>query len=84
MTIGPTHHPNLPKTNLLFKQSFSLKKYVLSMLHRCMDKEKVTKDVVVRVQPSLFKQFKKKCKNNYKTISEVVRDLMVGYIKKDN
>lgn len=54
------------------------------MLHRCMDKEKVTKDVVVRVQPSLFKQFKKKCKNNYKTISEVVRDLMVGYIKKDN
>ena len=49
-----------------------------------MDKEKVTKDVVVRVHPSLFKQFQKKCKSNYKTISEVVRDLMVGYIKKED
>lgn len=46
-----------------------------------MDKEKVTKDVVVRVQPSLFKRFQKKCKKNYKTISEVIRDLMFDYIK---
>lgn len=49
-----------------------------------MDKEKAIKDMVVRVQPSLFKKFQKKCKNNYKTISEVVRDLMVGYIKKED
>jgi hypothetical protein len=48
-----------------------------------MDKENVTKDVVVRVQPTLFLQFQAKCKNNYKTISEVVRELMVKYIKED-
>jgi hypothetical protein len=45
-----------------------------------MDKEKVTKDIVVRVQPTLFLQFQAKCKDKYKTISEVVRELMVKYI----
>jgi len=49
-----------------------------------MDKEKVTKDVVVRVQPTLFIQFQGKCKEKYKTISEVVRELMVKYITEDN
>jgi hypothetical protein len=48
-----------------------------------MDKEKVTKDVVVRVQPSLFKKFQQKCKKSYKTVSEVMRDFMVKFIKED-
>jgi len=60
-----------------------LLKNVGTGLHKCMDKENVTKDVVVRVQPTLFVQFQAKCKNNYKTISEVVRELMVKYIKED-
>jgi hypothetical protein len=49
-----------------------------------MSKENKEKDLIVRVQPSLFEQFKKKCEENYKTISEVVRDFMVNYTKEDN
>ena len=51
---------------------------------KCMSKENKEKDMLVRVQPSLFEQFKKKCEENYKTISEVVRDFMVNYTKEDN
>ena len=46
-----------------------------------MSKEKKDKDLIVRVQPSLLEQFKQKCDLNYKSISEVVRDLMIHYIK---
>jgi hypothetical protein len=46
-----------------------------------MDKEKLTKDVVIMVQPSLFRKFKSKCKKNYKTVSETMRELMVHYTK---
>jgi hypothetical protein len=46
-----------------------------------MSKENKEKDLIVRVQPSLFKQFRKKCESNYKNVSEVIRDFMVNYIK---
>jgi len=49
-----------------------------------MDREKINRDVVVRVQKSLFNKFNKKCKNNYKTMSEVIRDFMVKFIKDEN
>jgi hypothetical protein len=49
-----------------------------------MSKEKKEKDLVVRVYPSLFDQFKQKCELNYKSVSEVVRDLMSSYIKGKN
>ncbi len=48
-----------------------------------MDKEKVTRDVVLRVQPSLFEKFRQRCQNNYKTISEVLREFMVKYVQED-
>ena len=47
-----------------------------------MSKEIKNKDMLIRVQPSLFKQFKEKCEKNYKGISEVVRNFMIEYIKK--
>ena len=47
----------------------------------CMSKENKDKDMLVRVQPSLFKQFREKCEKNYKSISEVIRDFMIEYIK---
>ena len=47
-------------------------------------KEKLTEEIRVMVQPSLYKSFKKACKNDYKTISEVVRDYMVQYSKQEN
>jgi hypothetical protein len=49
-----------------------------------MYKEKATRDVMIRVQPSLFKAFQEKCNNNYKTISEVIRDFMVKFVKESN
>jgi len=47
-------------------------------------KEKMTEEIRVMVQPSLYKSFKKSCKNDYKTVSEVVRDYMVLYSKQEN
>jgi metal-responsive CopG/Arc/MetJ family transcriptional regulator len=46
--------------------------------------EKKEKDMLIRVQPTLFKQFKITCENNYKSISEVIRDFMQKYIKENN
>ena len=46
-----------------------------------MDKENLNKDIVIRVQPTLFNKFKNACNINYKTVSEAVRDLMQKYIK---
>ena len=48
-----------------------------------MKNENFSKEVVVMVQPTLHKQFKDACSKNYKMISEVVRDFMIEYIKKN-
>ena len=47
-----------------------------------MEKENVTRDLNVKVQPTLFEQFAEKCKGKYKTVSEVIRELMTEYIAK--
>lgn len=47
-----------------------------------MDKKQ--RDLNVRVQPELLERFSACCKKNYKTVSEVVRDLMSDYIKKES
>ena len=48
-----------------------------------MDKEKADKDLVVRVPQSLFDRFRDCCNENYKSVSESIRDLMQEYIKKN-
>jgi metal-responsive CopG/Arc/MetJ family transcriptional regulator len=45
-----------------------------------MDKENVSKLIGIRVHPSLFEQFERRCKENYKTVSETVRELIVQYL----
>jgi hypothetical protein len=47
-------------------------------------KEKAEKDLVIRIQPSLFKTFKSRCKGEGKTVSGTVRELMKQYIDKEN
>jgi len=47
-----------------------------------MKKEKVTKDINIRVQPTLFEKLRKKCHGKYQTVSEVVRQLIVEYVDK--
>ena len=44
-------------------------------------KEKIDKKLVLVVQPSLHDNFKQSCESNYKTMSEVLRDFMLQYIK---
>lgn len=48
-----------------------------------MDKENVERTIAVRLQNSLFKLLEQKCKDNYKTVSETVRELVVQYIKEN-
>ena len=47
-------------------------------------KEKLTEEIRVMVQPSLYKSFKKSCENEYKTISEVIRGFMVKYSNQES
>lgn len=44
-------------------------------------KEKLTKKILFSVQKSLYEDFNKVCNEQYKTKSEVIRDLMLQYIK---
>ena len=43
--------------------------------------EKIDREIRVLIQQSLYEQLQKKCEQEYKTLSEVIRDLVVKYIK---
>lgn len=47
-----------------------------------MSKENKNKDMLVRVQPSLFEKFQNACENNYRTLSDVIREFMLDYVRK--
>ncbi len=47
-----------------------------------MDKENADKLLNIRVPKSLFDKFRNKCNENYKTMSEALRDLIQEYIKR--
>lgn len=44
-------------------------------------KEKLTKEIVVMIQPSLYQQFKDKCDKNYVNVSEIIRQFIREYLK---
>ena len=46
-----------------------------------MKKEKFTQEIRIVVPPSLYSPFLKRCEEKYKTISEVLRELMVKYVE---
>jgi hypothetical protein len=46
------------------------------------EKEKMNRQVIFQVQPTLYDQFAKACEDNYKKISDVLRELMLEYVKK--
>jgi len=48
-----------------------------------MKKEKFTEEIRIVVPPSLRSSFQEKCERRYKTISEVLRELMVNYIEEE-
>ena len=43
--------------------------------------EKISREIRVLIQPSLYEQLEKKCDEEYKTLSEVIRDLVVKYLR---
>lgn len=45
-----------------------------------MAKEKASKKLNSRLEPSLFEALQKKCSSEYKTVSGVLRELIIGYI----
>ena len=72
-----------PENKIIFEYSHKKnKKNVWAYYIRCMSKELAKKDMQIRVQPSLFDKFQQKCNENYKKMSEVLRELMVEYINK--
>jgi predicted phage tail protein len=42
-------------------------------------KEKATKELSVKVQPSLYDRFAQQCQANYRSVSDVIRELMTTY-----
>ena len=48
-----------------------------------MEKEKLTKDLVIMLQPTLHKKFKDACNKNYESLSNVVRDFIRRYVKEN-
>jgi len=47
------------------------------------DTEKLGKQVVFVLQPSLFDAFERLCLDRYKSVSEVLRELMTAYVRRE-
>ena len=46
-----------------------------------MKREKSTKSMTVVLQPSLYEAFEKRCNEEYRNVSEIIRELMSKYIR---
>jgi hypothetical protein len=46
-----------------------------------MAKEKMSREVRIKVQEKLYEQFRKKCERDFKTVSIVMRELMMNYLR---
>jgi hypothetical protein len=46
-----------------------------------MEKEKRNSELRVLIEPSLYASFKNKCNDNYRTVSEAIRGLIILYLK---
>tara|TARA_Y100000034_G_scaffold130111_2_gene187788 strand:+ start:971 stop:1156 length:186 start_codon:yes stop_codon:yes gene_type:complete len=48
------------------------------------NREKLDREISIMVQKTLYNKFNKICENEYKTISEKIRELIVKCIKGEN
>lgn len=46
-------------------------------------KQKIDREVRIKVQEELYNEFRNKCEEQYKTISIVLRELMNKYLKEN-
>jgi hypothetical protein len=47
------------------------------------DVEHLSKQVVFVLQPSLFTAFERRCRERYKTVSEMLRELVVAVVQQE-
>ena len=47
------------------------------------DTEKLTRQVIFMLQPSLFAEFEGACRARYKTVSEVLREMILKFVRKN-
>jgi hypothetical protein len=47
------------------------------------DSEKLDRRVVFVLQPSLYTEFEERCHSQYKTISEVLRDMILKFVREN-
>jgi lauroyl/myristoyl acyltransferase len=73
-----------PKNRLKFR--FLCSKIVAHYYIKCMTKKKNVADKVlsIRVPTELFDKFKALCDQNYKTMSDTLRDFIRDYAKQGN
>ncbi len=45
------------------------------------DSEKLSRQVIFVLQPSLFAEFEERCKDQYKTVSEVLRAMILKFVR---
>jgi hypothetical protein len=46
-----------------------------------IEKEKLDRRVVFVLQPSLFAEFEGACKDRYKTVSEMLREMILKFVR---
>jgi hypothetical protein len=46
------------------------------------EKEKINRQLIFQVHPSLYEQFSKACESNYRKMPDVLREMMLDYCKK--
>jgi Ribbon-helix-helix protein, copG family len=56
--------------------------FVSTLLYNMYMKENADKYLTIRIPETLMDKFKDKCAENYKTMSEALRDLIQEYIKR--
>jgi len=50
--------------------------------HSDPNAERLRKQAVFVLQPSLFAAFERRCRDRYKSVSEVLRELMAAYVRR--
>jgi len=52
-------------------------------MNKSKPKEKMERQVIIMMQPSLYKRFESACEQNYKNTSDMIRELIFDFVKKE-
>lgn len=58
--------------------------YIIAMARTANpNTEKLTRQVMFMLQPSLFAEFEGRCRKQYRTVSEVLRGMILKFVRED-